>query len=173
MSPQARRIASAPDEATVSMPERAIVTRRLLDAPRDLVFRVWTEPEHVTQWWGPNGFSTTIHEMDVRPGGVWRLTMHGPDGRDYHNKIVFIEIAPPERLVFRHVRDRDTEPVTHKTIVTFTDLGRRTEVTFRLEFDSNDVRDLVIKTYGAAEGGKQTLGRLADYVVEIGGSAPR
>src|SRR5579862_1989189 len=60
--------------------ERELVFRRLLDAPRELVFDVWTNPAHVPQWWGPNGFTTTIHEMDVRPGGVWRLTMHGPDG---------------------------------------------------------------------------------------------
>ena len=77
---------------------REIVAARVFDAPRELVFDAWTDPEHVAQWWGPNGFTNTIHEMDVRPGGVWRFVMHGPDGVDYNNKIVYIEVVKPERL---------------------------------------------------------------------------
>ena len=63
--------------------DREIVATRVFDAPRDLVFRMWTDPAHIVHWWGPNGFTTTIHEMDVRPGGMWRFIMHGPDGVDY------------------------------------------------------------------------------------------
>src|SRR2546430_11151240 len=85
-------------EATVTS-DREILLTRVFDAPRELVFKVWTDPEHVGRWWGPRGFTNTIHEMDVRPGGVWRFTMHGPDGVDYLNRIVFIEVARPERLV--------------------------------------------------------------------------
>ena len=62
--------------------EREIVAARVFAAPRALVFTPWTDPRHIVQWWGPNGFTTTIHEMDVRPGGVWRFVMHGPDGVD-------------------------------------------------------------------------------------------
>jgi len=87
--------------AAAKAAEREIVMTRVFDAPRELVFQAWTDPMHVAQWWGPEGFSTTIHEMDVRPGGVWRLTMHGPDGRDYKNKMVFLEVARPERLVYK------------------------------------------------------------------------
>jgi uncharacterized protein YndB with AHSA1/START domain len=67
--------------------DRQIVTTRVLDAPRELVFKMWTDPEHIVQWWGPKGFTTTTYSMDVRPGGVWRFVMHGPDGTDYQNKI--------------------------------------------------------------------------------------
>jgi len=75
--------------------DREIVTTRVVDAPRELVFRAWTEPEHVGQWWGPNGFTSTIQEMDVRPGGVWRLVMHGPDGTDYPNESIYLEVVRP------------------------------------------------------------------------------
>ena len=68
---------------------RSIVTTRLVDAPRDLVFEAWSDVEHLKHWWGPNGFTTTTSEFDFRPGGVWRFVMHGPDGTDYPNLIVF------------------------------------------------------------------------------------
>ena len=67
----------------------------------------WTDPEHVAKWWGPTGFTNTIYEMDVRPGGVWRFVMHGPDGIDYQNKIVYIEVVKPERLFIPMSRGRD------------------------------------------------------------------
>src|SRR5579884_4127269 len=81
---------------------RIIVGMREFDAPRALVFSAWTDPKHLAQWWGPNGFTTTTSSFDMRPGGVWRFVMHGPDGRDYQNRITFEEIVPPERLVYRH-----------------------------------------------------------------------
>ena len=156
------------EQAIATTPDREIVITRMLDAPRELVFRVWTDPKHLPHWYGPNGFTITIHEMNVTPGGEWRLVMHGPDGRDYRNRIVFEEVVPPERLVYRHLPEPGTEPVTHRTIVTFTERGRKTELTLRLVFESNAVRDQVIKTYGALEGGKQTVGRLADYLAQLG-----
>ncbi len=92
-------------------------------AARSLYSEAWTNPKHVPQWWGPQGFTTTIHEMDVKPGGVWRLTMRGPDGRDYKNRIVFIEVAKPERLVYKHEPEKGSEPVSFQTTVTFTERG--------------------------------------------------
>ena len=82
--------------------DREIVISRILDAPRELVWKAMTNPKHVIHWWGPRGFSTTIEKMDVRPGGVWKHVMHGPDGTDYPNKSVFKEVVKPERLVFSH-----------------------------------------------------------------------
>ena len=79
------------ESETTAAAEREISITRLFDAPRELVFEAWTDPEQVVQWWGPHGFTTTIHEMDVRPGGVWRFIMHGPDGTDYDNRVVFEE----------------------------------------------------------------------------------
>jgi uncharacterized protein YndB with AHSA1/START domain len=64
------------------------------------VFRAWTDPAQVSVWWGPRGFTTTSHEIDIRPGGRWRFVMHGPDGTDYDNLITFVEIVAPERLVY-------------------------------------------------------------------------
>jgi uncharacterized protein YndB with AHSA1/START domain len=72
------------NDDAVSTSDRENVTTRVFDAPRELVFRAWTNPKHESQWWGPNGFTNTIHEMDVRPGSVWRFVMHGPDGVDYN-----------------------------------------------------------------------------------------
>jgi len=85
------------NERTTSSPtaDREIGTTRIFDAPRELVFRMWTDPEHVGNWWGPTGFKTTTQLIDVRPGGQWRFIMHGPDGTDYPNKIVFVEIVEP------------------------------------------------------------------------------
>ena len=102
---------------------RSIIGTRVLDAPRTLVFSVWTDPKHLAQWWGPDGFSTTTHAYDFRPGGVWRFVMHRPDGRDYQNRITFDEIVPPERIVYRHDGGDDVEPVQFTQTVIFEDLG--------------------------------------------------
>jgi uncharacterized protein YndB with AHSA1/START domain len=82
--------------------DREIVLTRVFDAPPETVFEAFTDPERVVHWWGPQGFATTVHEMDVRPGGEWRFTMHGPDGWDYRNRIVYLEVARPERIVYKH-----------------------------------------------------------------------
>jgi uncharacterized protein YndB with AHSA1/START domain len=81
--------------------DREIVFTRTFDAPCELVFEAWTDPKHLMQWWGPNGFTNTIHEINVKPGGIWRFIMHGPDGVNYSNKIIYDEVVAPERLVFR------------------------------------------------------------------------
>ena len=96
---------------------------REFDAPRALVWQAWTDPKHLAQWWGPNGFSTTTSAFDMRPGGVWRFVMHGPDGRDYENRITFDEIVKPERIRYHHGGGSDVEPVQFRTTVTFEDLG--------------------------------------------------
>ena len=80
---------------------RSIVGTREYDAPRDLVFSAFTDPNHLAQWWGPNGFKTTTLSFDMRPGGVWRFVMHGPDGRDYQNRITYLEVVKPQRLVYK------------------------------------------------------------------------
>src|SRR6266496_3604765 len=86
-----------------STADRELFISRLLNAPRELVWEVWTNPEHIANWWGPEGFSNTINTMDVKPGGEWNLVMHGPDGTDYKNKSIFKEVEEPERIVYEHV----------------------------------------------------------------------
>jgi uncharacterized protein YndB with AHSA1/START domain len=147
------------DTSTESQASREIVVTRVFDAPRELVFKMWTDPKHVAQWWGPNGFSTTIHEMDVKPGGVWRFVMHGPDGVDYQNKVVYLEIVRPERIVYSHV----SGPQFQMT-VTFAEDGDKTRLTAQMLFESAAQRDKVVKEVGAIEGLKQTLGRLHEHL---------
>ena len=97
----------------------AMIGSRLIDAPRELVWSVWTDPKHLAQWWGPDGFRTTTSSFDFKPGGVWRFVMHGPDGRDYENRVTFDEIVPPELLRYHHGGGDDVEPVQFRTTVTF------------------------------------------------------
>ncbi len=143
---------------------RAIIGVREYDAPRECVFAAWTDPKHLAQWWGPNGFTTTTSSFDFHPGGIWRFVMHGPDGRDYQNRITFEEIVAPQRIVYCHGGGEDVEPVQFRQTVTFEDLGGRTRMTWRGEFPSAAKRDRVIKDYGADKGLAQTMARLADYV---------
>ena len=147
-----------------STPDREIVLSRLLDAPREMVFAAWTDPKQVVQWWGPRGFTTTTQEMAVAPGGVWRFVMHGPDGRDYKNKIIFTEVVKPERLVYRHAGEEDTEHIRFHVTVTFEAQGSKTLLTMRSLFATAQERDEVVTKYGAIEGGKQTLERLAEHL---------
>ena len=158
-----------PDRTTPATAAREMVVSRLIDAPCALVFEAWTTPEHLAQWWGPDGFTTTTHEMELRPGGHWRHIMHGPDGRDYYNHVVFEEIEKPVRIVYRHVPERGTEPVSFQTTVTFVAQGNKTLLTMRALFDSAAERDAVVEKYGALEGAHQTVGRLAAYAEGIRG----
>jgi uncharacterized protein YndB with AHSA1/START domain len=143
---------------------KVMVGTRLLDAPRQLVWSVWTDPKHLSQWWGPNGFRTTTSAFEFKAGGVWRFVMHGPNGRDYQNRITFDEIVKPERIAYHHGGDDDVEPVQFRTVVTFDDLGAKTRVTLRGVFPSAEERKRVIWEYGADKGLVQTLARLDEYV---------
>jgi uncharacterized protein YndB with AHSA1/START domain len=143
----------------------AIIATRVYDAPRALVFKVWSDPKHLAQWWGPDGFTTTTSAFDMRPGGVWRFVMHGPDGRDYQNRITFDEVTPPERLRYHHGGGDDVEAMQFRTTVTFEDLGgTQTRLTLHAVFPSAAARERVIRDYGADKGAQQTLARLADYL---------
>lgn len=145
-------------DALADTADRAIVLSRRYDAPRELVWKAWVEPQQVARWWGPDGFRTTIHEMDVRPGGVWRFIMHGPDGTDYDNLIRYVEVVKPERLVYTH-----EAPLFHVTVF-FDDEDGKTRVRMRSLFDDAAGKDLVVLQHGAIEGGKQHLRRLAEYL---------
>jgi uncharacterized protein YndB with AHSA1/START domain len=159
---------AATNSLDLSSDLRSIIGMREFDAPRELVFSAFTDPTHLARWWGPNGFTTTTSSFDLRPGGVWRFVMHGPDGRDYQNRITFEEVVRPERLVYRHGGGDEVEPVQLRQTITFEDLGGRTRITWRGDFPSAAKRDRVIKEYKADVGLVQTLARLAEYVKEIG-----
>ena len=149
--------------------DREIIISRVIAAPRQLVWQAWTEPQHVKNWWGPRGFTTTIKKMDFRVGGTWEHTMHGPDGTNYPNKSTFKEIVPLERITFLHGGGREEEPgATFEATWTFETVeGDKTRLTGRLVFPSASARDFVVKEFGAIEGGKQTLERASEYVASM------
>ncbi|MDR3690583.1 MAG: SRPBCC domain-containing protein [Fimbriimonas sp.] len=140
---------------------REIVSIRTYAASKDLLLRMWSNPEHVTHWWGPVGFTTTTHEMQFRTGGTWRFTMHGPDGRDYPNVVRYRHISS-DRIEYAH--GGDGVPVDFTVCVTFAERGEGTEMTFRMTFPSADERDRVVRDFGADKGLEMTTDRLGEYV---------
>ena len=116
--------------------DREMVFTRTVDAPRDLVWKAWTEPKIVAIWWGPQGFTNTIHEMDVKPGGIWRLTMHGPDGTDYPNRIEYIEVVKPSRMVYHH--GDDANPQMFHVTTDFIEENGRTKIVKRMLFRTTE-----------------------------------
>lgn len=145
---------------------RVIAFSRVLSAPRELVWEAMTDRKHVVNWWGPRGFTTTVETMDLRVGGVWKYTMHGPDGTDYANKSVFKEITKPERIVFTHGGSKEGGPgASFVATWAFEQLADdQTNLSVRMVFPSAADRDAVIREYGAVEGGKQTLMRLSEHL---------
>lgn len=151
-----------------SVPEtadREIVISRIIQAPRELVFQVWTDPNHFSKWWGPRGFTTTTKQHEMKVGGLWVYTMHGPDGTDYPNCIRYEEIKRPERLAYEHGENPKDPPMFHATI-TFEAQGKHTLLTMKSVFATAQLRDLVVKQYGAIEGGNQHLDCLEEEVAK-------
>lgn len=144
--------------------DREITITRMFDAPRELVFDAFTDVKHIGNWWGPNGFTTTIQEMNVKVGGKWVYVMHGPDGKDYPNWVKYHEVIRPEKLVYDHGGHADSNEVFFKVTITFTANERKTMVAMRSIFPTKAARDLVVEKYGAIEGGNQTLARLAAHL---------
>lgn len=143
--------------------DREIVISRLIDAPRELVFEAFTEARHLSQWWGPEGFTTTTRAFEFRVGGEWVFVMHGPDGTDYREWITWTEIVPPERIVLSHGEVRG-DPNAFETVLTFAPDGAATRLEMRTVFPTRKQRDEAVEKYHAIEGGRQTLGNLAAYV---------
>jgi uncharacterized protein YndB with AHSA1/START domain len=141
------------NELTESMADRELVTSRLLNAPRELVFRAFTEADHLARWWGPKGFTNTFHEFDPRLGGVWRFVMHGPNGKDYQNKSIFTEIESPSRIVLQHV----SGPLFQLSLSLGEEEGK-TRLTWSMLFETAE-ECAKVKTY-AGDANEQNLDRL-------------
>ncbi|MEX2546095.1 MAG: SgcJ/EcaC family oxidoreductase [Phycisphaeraceae bacterium] len=151
----------ADDKPTVEQGEREIVSARVFNAPRERVFEAFSDPGHLSQWWGPKGFSNTIHEFDLRPGGAWRLTMHGPDGADYQNESVFVEVVKPEKVVFDHC-----EPIHRfQMTMTFSQENGRTKLTWRMCFESAQECARVKSLVGEAN--EQNFDRLEEHLASM------
>jgi uncharacterized protein YndB with AHSA1/START domain len=115
---------------------REILSSRVIDAPREKVFKAFADPTHLARWWGPSGFRNTFEEFDFRPGGIWRLTMHGPDGTDYPNRSVFLDIREPSRIVFEH-----DAPHEFRMTIALHDATGKTRLEWRMRFESAAERD--------------------------------
>jgi len=139
--------------------DREITISRKLNAPVDLVWEVWTKPEHIANWWGPNGFTNTISKMDMTAGGEWDLVMHGPDGTDYKNKSIFREVVLHKKIVYEHV----SAPKFISTI-SFEEQGEQTHLTWHMLFESVEEFIQVVKTFKADEGLKQNVEKLEVYL---------
>jgi len=140
--------------------DRELSLSRTLNAPVALVWEVWTQPEHIAKWWGPNGFTNTITKMEVRPGGQWDLVMHGPDGTDYDNKSIFKEVILHKRIVYEH----SSYPKFTATI-TFEAQGEKTLLNWHMLFETAEQFLQVVKAFKADEGLKQNLEKLELYLV--------
>lgn len=144
--------------------DRELVVTRLIDAPRELVFAAFTEREHIEQWWAPKG--ATTHEMDVKPGGVWRYSQPAHNGSLNPFKIKFIEIDKPARLVYDYGTDTANAPEPVRTTVIFEEQEGKTKVTLQLLFVTATARKQAVK-YGAIVGAMQALENLADYLAKV------
>jgi uncharacterized protein YndB with AHSA1/START domain len=144
--------------------DREIVLTRVFDAPRDVVFRAWTDPEHIQRWFGPKGFSCTTHAIDMRVGGMWRFDMIGPDGKVYPNRMTFLQMKAPELLVFDHGDDSVDDPNRFHVTITFDPQSNgKTVVTLRQLHPSKARRDACIG-FGAVELGNTTMDKLEAHL---------
>ena len=146
--------------------DREILISRVIHAPRELVFEAFTEVRHLSQWWGPEGFTTSTRTFEFRAGGTWDFVMHGPDGTDYQEWISWSDIEPPARIALRHGAFRD-DPDAFESVLTFAPEGAATRLEMRTVFPTEQLRADAVEKYHAIEGGRQTLGNLAAYVTEI------
>ena len=156
------------NKTTTTRPsDREMLFTRMFNAPRVLVWKAWTNSEQLAHWWGPDGFTLTTHSMEVKENSTWRFTMHGPDGRDYENKIIYIEVKEPERLVYRHSGDKGVEPVRFQVTVNFTENNDTTELSMHMQFATPEDLKRVIENYGADKGAVQTIGRLVEFIESL------
>ena len=146
------------ENAKSNIADRELSIERTLNAPVELVWEVFTKPEHIANWWGPDGFTNTIHTMDVRPGGEWDFIMHGPDGQDFKNRAIYREIVPFEKIVFDHFAPNFTATIE------FEAQGEQTSINWHMLFETAELFEAVVKAHKADEGLKQNIEKLNDYL---------
>jgi uncharacterized protein YndB with AHSA1/START domain len=158
-------------DATLQQPtsdERVLIITRSFDAPRTLVWKAFADPYHLARWWGPKGFSNPVCELDFRPGGHWHHVMRGPDGAEYPTDSTFIEVVPPERIVYRNAPPKgevwgDNPPPSFVRTITFEEVSGRTTLTLRAEFDTASDKQRVIRR-GFVEGTNESYDKLAELL---------
>ncbi|TGN19164.1 SRPBCC domain-containing protein [Leptospira idonii] len=144
--------------------ENTVVYKRYFDIPIDLLFELWSSEEHLTQWWGPDGFTLTSKSMNFSNGGIWEFIMHGPDGHDYKNKIQFTDIKRPHYICYKHLGDGEGDTdVNFQSKIIFEEAGKGTNLIMEQIFPNREELIRVNEKYGAIEGGKQHIGNLVRY----------
>jgi uncharacterized protein YndB with AHSA1/START domain len=144
-----------------------LLLTRVFDAPRELVWKGWTDPKHLMQWFGPDGFTNPVCEVDLRPGGEWRHVMRGPDGTDYPMFIIFREVVIPDRLVFlSYVPDRENPLFEILNIVTFTEQDGKTKFTLEARI-LKSTPEAAPMLAGMEVGWSQSLEHLAALLTKI------
>lgn len=141
-----------------------ICITRVYDASIQDVWDAWTDPDQVAKWWGPRGFTLTTHSKDLRPGGVWHYTMHGPDGVDYPNKTMYHEVIPCEKLVYDHGGYDDRPPLFRVTVL-FSEVAGKTQMVMTSTCPSAE-EAAAMRQFIKEAGGNATWDRLAEYVNE-------
>ena len=144
----------------MNLENRQISLERTFNVSLELMWEAWRNPEHIAQWWGPKGFTTTIHKMDFKEGGEWLLTMHGPDGTNYPNRSIFTEIVPLKRIAYEHYNPDFLAEVDFKSD------GETTTLVWTMTFKTAELLKTIIKAHNAAEGLKQNGERLEKYLKE-------
>lgn len=140
---------------------------RIYDAPVKIVWEAWTDPKQVAQWWGPRGFTLTTHSKDVRTGGSWSYTMHGPDGMDYPNKTLYLEVNKYSRLVYDHGGNDDKPPMFRVTVL-FSEINGKTKMEMTMMLPTPEAAEETRKFIKKA-GGDTTWDRLAEYLAQKSG----
>jgi uncharacterized protein YndB with AHSA1/START domain len=156
--------ANSADASSAELEERTLVLSRLFDAPRALVFKVWTQPEHLARWWGPRGFTLISYEADVRVGGAFRFGTRSPENTEHWAHGTYREVTPPERLVFTTAWEHPDGSPKHETVVTltFAEQDGKTKLTLKQTlFESVTSRDL------HRGGWSTTLDLLEDYLATL------
>lgn len=141
--------------------DRQIKTIKTFNAPLEQVWQAWTDPGQITAWWGPSGFTSTIHTMDLREEGEWKLTLHGPDGTNYPNRSIFKEVIPFKKIVFEHFNPHFI------TTVIFEPGHEGTTIDWTMVFDTPEMYETVAKAHNAEEGQKQNIERLRHYLSQM------
>ncbi|TGL59252.1 SRPBCC family protein [Leptospira sarikeiensis] len=145
--------------------DNKVIYKRYFDVSIDLAFEAWSSHEHLSQWWGPEGFTLTTNSLDFSNGGIWDFIMHGPDGHDYKNEIQFVDIQKPFHIYYRHLGDGEgSKDVDFQSKIIFETSGEGTNVTMEQIFLSKEELERINEKYGAIEGGKQHISKFGKYL---------
>jgi uncharacterized protein YndB with AHSA1/START domain len=160
----------ASTQVTSNPATRELTVERVFNAPRELVFQMWQDPQHLAHWWGPKGWTLPICTVDFRPGGIWHYCMRGPDGEESWGKAFYEEIVAPDRIVYRDTfidAEGNVIPGTPEMLITvsFTEQDGKTKLTSTTQFAT--VADLeAVLAMGAVEGIGETWDRLEEYLAQ-------